>query len=145
AMAVDRSNNLVLARDDGISVVNPQRDHIQHFDIPQRDYSNTVSVQEVFVDSSDTIWLGTKGAGAGIFDPATSQFHFYNSFTDGSSPPILSDNIAAIAQDHQGDLWFGAHDGGLSRLAPGSTSFRNYVYDPADPSSITHNAIRDIY
>lgn len=144
AMAVDLDNNLILARDDGISVVSPQRDQVEHFDIPQRDYTNVVSVQTVFVDSTGTIWIGTKGSGAGQFDPSSKKFQFFRRDRDNPAS-IISDHIISIGEDKNGNLWFGGVSGGLSRLARGDTVFRNYIYDPTDPTSISDNTIWDIY
>lgn len=144
AIAVNQQNDLILALDDGVAVVPPTRDRIDLFNIPQLDYHNPTSVQTVFVDRDNVIWLGTKGAGAVTFDPQNQQFRFYRHAADNPHS-IISDNITAIDQDQQGNLWFGAYAGGLSRLQPGESAFRNYVYDPADPQSIADNAIWDIF
>lgn len=144
AIAVDQQNNLILALDDGVAVVPPARDRIDLIDIPQFDYSNPVSVQTVFVDRDNNIWLGTKGAGTATFDMQKQEFRFYRRYRNNPFT-IISDNIVAISQDQQGNLWFGAYSGGLSRLQPGASFFRNYVYDPNDPKSIADNAIWDIF
>lgn len=144
AIAVDQQNNLILALDDGVAVVPPTRDRIDLIDMPQLDYSNPVSVQTVFVDRDNIIWLGTKGAGTATFDLQKQEFRFYRRYRNNPLT-IISDNIVAINQDQQGNLWFGAYSGGLSRLQPGASFFRNYVYDPADPKSIADNAIWDIF
>lgn len=144
ALAVDQQNNLILALDSGIAVIPPQRDRIDNFTVRQFQRGDPVSVQAVFVDRDNTIWLGTKGAGTATFDLQTQEFRFFRRHRDDLST-IISDNIIAINQDLQGNLWFGAYSGGLSRLEPGATSFKNYRYNPADPSSISDNAIWDIY
>jgi two-component system sensor histidine kinase ChiS len=144
ALAVDQQNNLILALDVGIAVMPPLRDRIDHFTVREHEHSDPVSVQAVFVDRDNTIWLGTKGAGTAIFDLQKQQFHFYRRQRDDPSS-LISDNIISIHQDLQGNLWFGAHSSGVSRLEPGLSAFKNYRYDPTDPTSISDNAIWDIY
>lgn len=144
AIAVTQENHLILALDDGVAIVPPTRDHIQFVNTPPQEHSGPVSVQTVFVDRDNRIWLGTKGAGTATFDQQTHQFHFYR--RDPTDPhSIVSDNITAIDQDQQGNLWFGAYSGGLSRLQAEANVFRNYLYDPNDPKSIADNAIWDIF
>lgn len=144
AVAVDRQNNLLLARDGGVTILQADRATIRHYPIQQFDLDNYISVQTLMVDDQGTIWLGTKGAGVAIFDPDKGHFRFFRRF--GNNPAtIVSDNITAVAQDRQGSLWFGSYSGGLSRLDPGAAGFRNYVHDPQRPGSITENAIWNIY
>jgi two-component system sensor histidine kinase ChiS len=144
AIAVDQQNNLILALDSGIGVMPPVRDRIVPLTVRLLAHGEPVSVQAVFVDRDNTIWLGTKGAGAAIFDLEKKQFRFFRRYSNNPAT-IISDNIIAINQDLQGNLWFGAYSGGLSRLAPGATAFKNYRYDPTDATSIADNAIWDIY
>lgn len=144
AIAVDQQNNLILALDDGVAVVSPAREFIELIDMPQLDDSSPVSVQTVFVDRDNIIWLGTKGAGTATFDLQKRDFRFYRRYRNNPFT-IISDNIVAIDQDQHGNLWFGAYSGGLSRLQPGASFFHNYVFDPADPKSIADNAIWDIF
>jgi two-component system sensor histidine kinase ChiS len=144
ALAVDRENNLLLARDDGVSIFQADRVTLRHYRIKQLDLDNYVSVQTLLVDNHGAIWLGTKGAGAALFDPDTGLYRFFRRYRNNSAT-IISDNITAIGQDWQGGLWFGSYNGGLSRLDPGATVFRNYVHDPNRQDSITENAIWNIY
>lgn len=144
ALAVDRANRLLLARDDGVTVIESDRINFRHYPIKQLDLDNYISPQTLLVDDEGTIWLGTKGAGAASLDLTTGRYRFFRRYRHNPAT-IISDNITAIAQDQQGSLWFGSYNGGLSRLDPGSTGFRNYTHDPNRPDSITTNAIWDIY
>ena len=51
-------------------------------------------------------------------------------------------DVWSIEQDHLGMMWFGTRNGGLSRYD--GYSFRNFVHDPDDPSSIAHNYVWDL-
>lgn len=144
ALAVDRENNLLMARDDGITLISADRTSIRHYPIKQLDLDNYISPQTLLVDDQGTIWLGTKGAGAASFDPSSGRFRFFRRYRNNPAT-IISDNITAIAQDHKGSLWFGSYNGGLSRLDPGSSGFHNYTHDPDRADSITQNAIWNIY
>ena len=144
AMVVDRHNNLILARDDGVTILDATRTQIRHFVIRQLDWDNYVSVQTLFIDQTGTLWLGTKGAGAAVLDVSTGEYRFFRRYRNNPGT-IISDNITAISQDGQGRLWFGSSNGGLSRLDPGATAFRNYSYEVNDPTSIADSAIWDIH
>jgi signal transduction histidine kinase len=53
--------------------------------------------------------------------------------------------VAALQQDQTGDLWVGTYGGGLYRLDRVHSSFTAYRQDPADPRSLSHNAIVDLH
>lgn len=126
ALAVDQKNNLILALDDGVTVINPKRTLIRHFATPQSDPQNYISVRTLFVDSRNRVWIGSKGAGAAILDIRTGNFRFF-SHSPSNRASILSNHISAIGEDQEGDLWFGAHTGGISQLKQGQTYFTHYA------------------
>jgi len=65
-------------------------------------------------DGQGNIWIGTKGAGLGMFDGRE-----WKVFTTKNGLP--KNYIESMLEDRGGNLWFGTRGGGVSRL--GSTAF----------------------
>lgn len=143
AMAVDNNNNLILARDDGVTVIDASRAKVHHYAIPQYDPVNFISVTDVFIDSDNTIWLGTKGAGAATVDINTGRFRFYRNNSHNPNT-IISNYINIISEDQNSTLWFGSYTGGISILRQGASRFERFVDEPDNPHSIGKNTIWDI-
>ncbi|MDX1388656.1 MAG: two-component regulator propeller domain-containing protein [Acidobacteriota bacterium] len=86
-------------------------------------------------------WLAFLGlAGAhGVRAGEEVASHFERIGTKGGPPP---DVITTVYQDSTGFVWIGARDG-LTRFD--GHSFVVFEHDPADPRSISDNAIRTVY
>ena len=68
------------------------------------------SVRTIYCGRDNTKWIAVSGKGVSCVDAA---FNWASYTGDGG---LGSDDIDAIAEDHQGNLWFGTHDQGVSRL-----------------------------
>lgn len=142
-MAVDQDNNLILARDDGVTIVNPKRTLVRHFATPQYEPSNYISVHTLYIDSRNRVWLGTKGGGAATLDIRTGNFRFF-SHSPNNPTSIISNHISAIGEDTEGNLWFGSYTGGISQLKRGQTFFTHFGSNESD-RSLSDYTIWDIY
>lgn len=143
ALALDTEQNLVLARDTGLSLLNPERREFSHFPMPREETRRGVSLQTVFVGHDRQIWVGTRGAGVGLLNPDTGRWNFHRHIADTNS--VISDNILAIAQDAQGHLWFGSNNQGVSRFDPEQQFFEHYQHQPENNNSLSSNNIWDIH
>lgn len=144
AIAIDMQNNLVLARDEGVSIVDASRTVVRHFHTPQYDSANHVSIRKIFIASDNTIWLGTKGGGAAILNPEKNSFRFFRHLENNPST-IISNYINCISEDQDGNIWFGAYTGGISLLKKDDTYFTNFGEDLHNPHAIGKHTIWDIY
>lgn len=85
------------------------------------------------------LWVGTE---KGLFqlDIASGG---YSSFRDvlreGNSRK--SDWVKVLHRDRKGNLWVGTHGGGVVVLGPSGKVERNFVYDLANPSGVSHDDI----
>jgi signal transduction histidine kinase/CheY-like chemotaxis protein/streptogramin lyase len=70
-------------------------------------------VQTVFVDNRDRVWVGIEGKGLCVLDRAR---HGFSQISQASHPLLRSDDVWAIAQTPDGQIWFGTFGGGLYRL-----------------------------
>jgi len=77
-----------------------------------------------------------------VCDPKTLKFrHFISPFTfDGSA----KDNTIPLLEDEEGTIWV-ASTRGLAAFNPGTSSFRVFNHNPADPASLSDDNITAIY
>ncbi|UXX80960.1 response regulator [Reichenbachiella carrageenanivorans] len=68
---------------------------------------------KLYVSRENTLWIGTIGKGAAIFDPDQKAFETYRIPTEGSINTTNSNFIRALNEDKKGNLWIGTHNNGL--------------------------------
>jgi ligand-binding sensor domain-containing protein/signal transduction histidine kinase len=132
------------------------------FDREKRDYSyylpkvsdpRSLSSNRVYAireDRSGSVWIGTNGSGLEkvLFSPSPQRKiagfkHFRHIPKDPSS--LSSDRIRCILEDHDGFLWIGTFDSGLSRFDPQTQTFINYAHDPENPQSLSNDTVQALY
>ena len=96
----------------------------------------TEYVSSVFEDSQGVIWAGGRGAVTRI-DRKTGR----NSIHKLGVGEGANVDVASIVEDRSGQLWFGARGEGLICFNPRTGRSKNYHHDPANPSSLSHNAV----
>lgn len=97
----------------------------------------------VFIDQSDTIWVGTIRGGLNRYNRETDNFTRY--LHDPEDPTSLPDNdLKAMYQSRDGTYWVGTSLG-FSRFDPETGEFFTYYHDPDNPNSISDNSVRAIY
>ncbi len=70
-------------------------------------------VHTVFVDSANRVWVGVEGQGFCVM--GSDRAHFRH-FSMATRPVLLSNDVMAIQQTPDGNLWFGTFGGGLYRM-----------------------------
>jgi ligand-binding sensor domain-containing protein/DNA-binding response OmpR family regulator/nitrogen-specific signal transduction histidine kinase len=98
-------------------------------------------VLSIAQDSMGFMWFGTKD-GLNKFNGQTFEVFKH----DEHNPASLSSsrNINTLLTDSKGKLWIGTQNG-LNLYLPESNSFRHFVNDPNDQSTISNNIIRDLF
>jgi signal transduction histidine kinase/DNA-binding response OmpR family regulator/ligand-binding sensor domain-containing protein len=108
-------------------------------------------VTSIIEDRTGTLWIGTNNGGLCRFNKDSEKFVNYRHKPEDLSS-LSSDAIRAILADDD-FLWVGTYGGGLNRLRLSEIDtlerakprFKRYQHDPDDPSSLSHNVIREIY
>ncbi|CCH55449.1 histidine kinase [Fibrisoma limi BUZ 3] len=114
----------------GVSRLNPQSGHYQHYLASRRPGQLNDNVVLTFYEDADqVIWLGTNQGGLNRFDPKTSTF---SQFTTQDGLP--SNNVAGIVGDNAGRLWLSTNRG-LCRFDPRTNVIRNYDVNDGLPSN----------
>ena len=99
--------------------------------------NNNIHIRAIFKNSKDDIWIATFGNG--LF---RLQYNDPN-ITRYQAPQIIENRIYAISEDSQGRMWFGMDTKGMQIFEYGK-GFYLLTHDPADPQSISGNAIEKI-
>ncbi|MFZ5942030.1 MAG: two-component regulator propeller domain-containing protein [Bacteroidota bacterium] len=132
---------------DGLYVYDPDRG-ISGRNYHDPDDPESLSSNVVFslLRSRDgVIWAGTNKGGLNGYDSKRDKFNRINS---RDLPPNRALNykvLISVFEDREGNTWFGTDGGGLNRYSAGDRSLKVYKNNPADPSSISGNAIKVVY
>ena len=89
----------------------------------------------------DTILVGT-GGGVRIFNKVTQQFSRFHD--DGNLKDTAQTGWSRIFQDKQGLIWFGRWGLGLVRYNPKDNSFKHFLTDVKDSSSIVTDLVNSV-
>jgi ligand-binding sensor domain-containing protein/class 3 adenylate cyclase len=95
----------------------------------------------IFQNQEDSIWVGTY-SGIRILNTATQQFSM---FQDGG---YLKDSVGVgfskIFRDKKGIVWFGRWGLGLIRYNPKDNTFKHFLSDADDSTSLSTNSVNSI-
>ncbi|MGS0683207.1 ligand-binding sensor domain-containing protein [Shewanella sp. 125m-7] len=81
-------------------------------------------VYRLFVDSNKRLWLGTIGAGLAYWDSATQKF------VQVALPKGSHDDIFAITEDSEQNLWLGSRNG-LLKMGPQRNNVKQVYLTPS--------------
>ena len=106
-MAGDKSGNIWIGSDQlgllKMDVNTHETESVQPRNINDQQWQNEIiSIQSVYMDDTDLLWVGTEKSGVAYSGQYIYRF--------GSN---LMGDITAIAQDDNGTLWYGTSDKGL--------------------------------
>jgi signal transduction histidine kinase/ligand-binding sensor domain-containing protein/AraC-like DNA-binding protein len=93
-------------------------------------------VRSVYEDSDGTLYIGTRGGGLNIIDPA-KRTRVLNSRNGLSSDAILS-----IEKDHSGNIWIGPDGEGIDMLEAGTGRILHF---PRDFENATNLSFSNVY
>ena len=107
SMAGDRNGNIWVATNrNGLVCINVNTYDMEHIEMKgtstMRRLSLNVSVNSVFVDDSNLLWVGTAKAGIAYYGSSIYKFE---------ADPC--GDVTAIAQDSTGQIWYGTSDNGI--------------------------------
>jgi ligand-binding sensor domain-containing protein/signal transduction histidine kinase len=101
-----------------------------------------IIVWALYVDTSNTLWIGTVGGGLNKYIRDKDRFISYKHTTLDSNS-ISSDNISCIFEDRSGRLWIGTKGGGINYFDRKEERFISFKRDPSNPNSLRNNIIHD--
>ncbi|MBN2173875.1 MAG: hypothetical protein JW731_07080 [Bacteroidales bacterium] len=123
----------------GLSKFDPVRktfeNHFQEFNSPD----DPIEITYVFYDSRDNLWIGTYAHALYRYRPETGEKIHYP--RDNTIHSISQKRISAIAELVPGEILISTYGGGLNIYKYDSDSFKRFVNDPNDSTSIPDNQI----
>ncbi|MFD2917628.1 hybrid sensor histidine kinase/response regulator transcription factor [Psychroserpens luteus] len=139
---VDNNNNLWIATyGDGLYILNHTKTKISHF---TENKNNPYGLQYndvlcLYQDYTETVWLGTDGAGLSYYDEHLTKF---NVITNDQTPKdIPVDVVRAIAYDANKTMWLGTSGKGLTAIDSDKNSYKSYT---TENSAIASNRIMSL-
>ena len=99
-------------------------------------------IEEMLVDRSGVLWIGTWGGGLNKLDRSSRKFPTYRH--DPYDPNSLSSNAVRVLYTSPTDpnvLWIGTDEGGLNRLDRATGRFTHYRHDPNNPNSLSSDRV----
>jgi signal transduction histidine kinase/ligand-binding sensor domain-containing protein/DNA-binding NarL/FixJ family response regulator/HPt (histidine-containing phosphotransfer) domain-containing protein len=105
---------------------------------------SAAGIMTIFEAHNGLIWIGTYGGGVNVLDPATGLIRQlpYGPAAGAATPRAVSaENVPAIAEDAQGNLWLGTDGGGLDLARADGTVVKVFRHDSHDPASMPSNTI----
>ena len=109
----------------GLIRFEPVSKKITTVSLPAPFKNETVRFDVVSEDSSGNIWAGSS---VGIFriDPTTLRSEYFSARTSGDASPTHPE-INVITEDRNNFMWFGTVGGGIYKMIPLNSGFRNYM------------------
>lgn len=100
------------------------------------------SVEYLFEDSKNNLWIGTFGGGVNLFNLETEQFsHFV--FNPDDPHSMGANSVFSITEDLSGNIWFG-HQGGISKLDAQKAPFYRYEYTARGATGLDNKWITSV-
>jgi signal transduction histidine kinase/ligand-binding sensor domain-containing protein/HPt (histidine-containing phosphotransfer) domain-containing protein/ActR/RegA family two-component response regulator len=90
------------------------------------------------------IWIGTYGGGANVLDPANGlirQLPYGTTAGTVSAGAVSAENVSALVEDMQGNMWLGTDGGGLDLARADGTVVKVFRHDLADAASLPSNSV----
>ncbi len=112
-IAQDREGYLWLATGDGLARYDGAGFKVWRHD--PRDPASLPgnSVQALYIDADDRIWVSAEGRGVSVLDSARQRFRHYRA---GQPAQLRDEDVFALA-GRDGELWFGTQGGQLYRIS----------------------------
>lgn len=143
-IAQDKQGFIWIATYDGLNRFDGyQFKYYRHDEDNPRSLSGS-SISAIFIDSRDTLWVGTDETGLNRFNRETETFEHFA--FDPQDPTSLSENfIAGIAEDDKGRIWVATRNQGVNLYDSQSRGFIRFKHQPSDPASLSQNQINKIH
>lgn len=143
AIYEDSRGMLWFATYHGLNCLNPvtQEFTLYYMDSLSHQASHILCMLE---DSRGQFWLGTNGGGLLQFDRQTGRI-LRQIVNHQGYQPIGGNTISCMLEDHLGNLWFGGAGCSLTRWNIQTDEIKVFHHDPADPSTISGNALYALY
>lgn len=140
----DKDGNMIIGTDGGgLNVLSARTGQMQYisYNVQNPSTLNTNAVYCLFIDRSQTLWVGTYSGGINYQSKYQYKFKGYkpNPLSDNS---LSFANVTAIIEDHDNHhIWIGMDGGGLNEFNPATGNFKRFKTEPDNPDWIQTKVI----
>ncbi|HEX5169736.1 MAG TPA: two-component regulator propeller domain-containing protein [Cyclobacteriaceae bacterium] len=100
------------------------------------------SVRSIFIDQSQTYWIGTFYGGVNSYSPLSRQFG--EVMLTNKTMQKAYKVAGAMVTDRNNNLWISTDGNGLYCLNEKGETIKQFKHNPNDPGSISHNKIKSL-
>ncbi len=141
AVTVDSNNIIIVSLHDRIFKYNQFTNKIfEVMNQRQRKELVNLSLNNLMIDSNETLWIGTYSSGLYIFKDRKLE-HISPGAEDSQNS--AANYILSLYEDIEGNIWIGTF-GGLHLFNRADSSFTSFVQELNNPSSISNNYVYSI-
>ncbi|KJF45330.1 hybrid sensor histidine kinase/response regulator transcription factor [Draconibacterium sediminis] len=101
------------------------------------------AVNKLYKDSNGILWIATEDGGVCTFSTDTKEIIKY--YQHKGNEGLSSNNIHAICEDKNGNIWFGHFMTGIDIFDPKTSRFKNISILPNVRYSISENSVYSVY
>ncbi len=132
---LDKKGNLWLGTLSGLFVYDLQSKKDRRMPLPSKDIPYD-EINSFYYGKDNILWVGTYNEGVFTVDPATQVVQKFDSWIHFNR----SETIRAIAEDHQGIMWFGTR-GGLVAYDKGTKTYSTFLRDEDESMGLSLNSV----
>lgn len=98
---------------------------------------NGNTINDIYIDSEQRIWIANYPIGITVRDNRYADYQWIK-HSIGNKQSLINDQVNAIIEDHDGDLWF-ATNNGISLYNSKTNQWHSFLstFDPASHSKTT--------
>ncbi|MEW6194463.1 MAG: two-component regulator propeller domain-containing protein [Bacteroidota bacterium] len=104
-------------------------------------FPDTVSINALYEDSKNNLWIGTWLNGLYRYDPDSKML--YNFLPDRKEYSITSNKITSIIEDSKGFIWLGTHSGGVNKFDKKENKFYHFTTLNGLPNDVVFGILED--
>jgi len=139
------SGKIWIGTQGGLSILDPSTKQFSSYKHDPEDKSSLSqnSIYSVFMDNTNTVWIGTYWGGINMVSSNNTTFLTFQTTRYHSN--INNNVVSAVWEDNKHNLWIGTEGGGLNyfdRRADVVTTYQNKV---SDPTSLGSDLVKVIY
>ncbi|MGL1891603.1 MAG: response regulator [Spirochaetaceae bacterium] len=111
--------------------------------LPDEDSPNSIGsgpAVDVFIDSSDRLWIAVVNGGLFLYNEESDNFLPYINDPDNENS-LSSNSTYSITEDLDGNIWVSTIDKGINRLDEKTGNFTHFRHDPDDINSLSTDRI----
>lgn len=112
-----------------------------HHDASNSNSLSSEIISRILVDSSQQVWIATRGGGINIFRESSQDFRHITTKTPDIT--LSDDNVNAILEDSSGNIWVGTENGLNIIIRSGDEwQILKLKQELGNPNSLAHNSVK---